>query len=78
MGGRSFGAFFVRRVAWALFLLVVASMLVFVVFWLVPANPQAIRPASAITSPDAAGSAFPDRSTSCKRGPQSGQALGWA
>lgn len=49
-----FGAFLARRLLWAAFLLVVASMLVFVVFWLVPANPQAIRPASAITSPEAA------------------------
>ena len=50
----SFGAFLTRRLLWALFLLTVAATLVFVVFWLVPANPQAIRPASAITAPQAA------------------------
>jgi peptide/nickel transport system permease protein len=49
-----FGVFLARRLLWALFLLVVASILVFAVFWLVPANPQAIRPASAITAPEAA------------------------
>ena len=38
----------------ALFLLLVASLLVFVVFWLVPANPQTIRPSSALTLPQAA------------------------
>ena len=54
MGGPSLGAFIARRLTWSLFLLLVATLLVFVVFWLVPANPQAIRPASAITSPQAA------------------------
>lgn len=42
--------FVARRVAWAVFMLFMASVLVFVVFWLIPANPAAIRPASPFSS----------------------------
>lgn len=48
-----FLAYLGRRVLWALFLLVAASVLVYVIFWLVPANPAAIRPASPFSTPDA-------------------------
>ena len=46
-------SYLARRLLWALFLLFAASVLVFVIFWLVPANPAAIRPASPFSSPDA-------------------------
>lgn len=45
--------FVARRALWAVFMFVLASVLVFVVFWLVPANPAAIRPGSPFSSPKA-------------------------
>lgn len=53
MSGLGLASFVLRRLLWGVFLLVVASIAVFVVFWLMPANPAAIRPASAITSAEA-------------------------
>ena len=46
-------AYLGRRLLWALFLLAASSVFVYAVFWLVPANPAAIRPASPFSSPDA-------------------------
>lgn len=46
MGGRAFGAFFLRRLLWAAFTLVVASMVTYVFFWLVPSDPAKVRSAS--------------------------------
>jgi peptide/nickel transport system permease protein len=39
-------AFVVRRVLWAVFLFLVATILTFVLFWIVPPDPADLRPAS--------------------------------
>ena len=48
----SFGAFLVRRVLWAGFVLVVASVVTYVVFWLVPADPGGAHAGSASSTVD--------------------------
>jgi peptide/nickel transport system permease protein len=55
MRGASFGAFVVRRLLWAAFLLVVASIVTYVFFWLVPADPAGPRPGAGSAAIDANG-----------------------
>jgi peptide/nickel transport system permease protein len=43
MRGPSFAAFVVRRLLWAAFLLIVASIVTYVFFWLVPSDPAGPR-----------------------------------
>jgi peptide/nickel transport system permease protein len=55
MKGATFGAFVVRRLLWAAFLLVAASMVTYVFFWLVPADPAGPRAGTGSATVDANG-----------------------
>jgi peptide/nickel transport system permease protein len=46
MRGQALGAFVVRRLLWAAFLLVAASLVTYVFFWLVPSDPTTVRSAT--------------------------------
>ena len=46
MSGPSIGAFVVRRLLWAVFLLFAATVITYVFFWLVPADPATFHAAS--------------------------------